>query len=80
MEEYRGHTLGVDGYSWLHKGAISCAWDLAYHVPTTRYSAHLFDFFDFFILTLHYCYRYIEYCLRRIKMLRHYGVVTLHGI
>lgn len=53
VEVFRGQTVGVDGYSWLHKGAISCSWDLAFNKPTTRH---------------------LEYCLKRIKMLRHYGV------
>lgn len=29
LKKYAGHTLGVDAYVWLHRGAISCAIELA---------------------------------------------------
>ena len=37
MEAFRGRTLGIDGYVWLHRGAYACAMDLALGRPTTRY-------------------------------------------
>lgn len=34
--KYKGKTLGVDAYSWLHKGIISCVFDLALGKPTRK--------------------------------------------
>lgn len=34
--EFEGKTLGIDGYSWLHRAAASCAEDLSKGIPTTR--------------------------------------------
>lgn len=36
LREYKGSTFGVDAYVWLHRGAWSCAWDLALGKPTTK--------------------------------------------
>ncbi|KAB8343048.1 hypothetical protein FH972_022642 [Carpinus fangiana] len=41
LKDFRGQTIGVDAYGWLHRGAVSCAADLALGKPTTRY----IDFF-----------------------------------
>lgn len=35
MQDYRGKTLGIDAYVWLHRGAYGCAQDLAMGRPTT---------------------------------------------
>ena len=40
VEKYRGRTLGVDAYVWLHRGTYACAADLALGKPTTRYVAY----------------------------------------
>lgn len=40
VEQYRGKTLGIDAYVWLHRGAYACASDLALGRPTTRYVAY----------------------------------------
>jgi exonuclease 1 len=37
VKQYAGKVVGVDGYVWLHKGAFSCAWDLALGNHTTKY-------------------------------------------
>lgn len=37
VEAYRGKTLGIDAYVWLHRGAYACATDLALGRPTTRF-------------------------------------------
>ncbi|KAI5776872.1 putative exonuclease [Geopyxis carbonaria] len=37
IREWAGQTVGIDTYGWLHKGAISCAVDLALNNPTTKY-------------------------------------------
>lgn len=37
VSKYRGKTLAVDTYGWLHRGLISCAQDLCQDVPTRSY-------------------------------------------
>jgi len=37
LKAYAGQTLGVDGFGWLHRGAIACASNLALDKPTTQY-------------------------------------------
>ena len=40
LEFFRGQTLAVDGYSWLHKGVYSCAEDVVEGRATGRYVAY----------------------------------------
>ncbi|KAK7757356.1 Rad2 nuclease [Diatrype stigma] len=37
LKKFSGETFGVDTYGWLHKGAISCAVELAQGKPTRKY-------------------------------------------
>ncbi|KAF7326015.1 Exodeoxyribonuclease 1 [Mycena kentingensis (nom. inval.)] len=37
LSEFAGHTLGVDGYAWLHRGVFTCATELATGRETTKY-------------------------------------------
>ncbi|GME71432.1 unnamed protein product [Ambrosiozyma monospora] len=37
LEAYRGKTLAVDTYAWLHKGVFSCSMQLALNQPTQAY-------------------------------------------
>ncbi|VBB81822.1 Putative exodeoxyribonuclease [Podospora comata] len=37
LKKYAGETFGVDGYGWLHRGAIACAIELAQGKPTRKY-------------------------------------------
>ncbi|KAL0097822.1 PIN domain-like protein [Phycomyces blakesleeanus] len=37
IREYGGVKVAIDGNVWLHKGAFSCAYDLATNRPTRRY-------------------------------------------
>lgn len=37
VRKYKGQTVAVDTYCWLHKGAFSCADKLAKGEPTNRY-------------------------------------------
>ncbi|KAK3321648.1 hypothetical protein B0H66DRAFT_177669 [Apodospora peruviana] len=37
IKKYAGETLGVDAYGWLHRGAVSCALELAQGKPTRKY-------------------------------------------
>lgn len=37
LEKYRGKTLAIDAYGWLHRGIISCAQELCTNKPTRRY-------------------------------------------
>ena len=59
VDQYKGRTLGIDAYVWLHKGAYGCVMDQALGKPTTKYAR---------------ANRYISYAMHRIRMLQHYGV------
>ncbi|KAI1762295.1 hypothetical protein GGR53DRAFT_502136 [Hypoxylon sp. FL1150] len=37
LKKYAGETFGVDAYVWLHRGAVSCAIELAQGKPTRKY-------------------------------------------
>ncbi|KAI1108033.1 hypothetical protein F5Y14DRAFT_141637 [Nemania sp. NC0429] len=37
LKKFSGETFGVDVYGWLHRGAISCAIELAQGKPTRKY-------------------------------------------
>ncbi|KAJ9093432.1 hypothetical protein QFC21_006463 [Naganishia friedmannii] len=37
ISEFKGQTLAVDAYVWLHKGAFGCAEDLVKGIPTTKF-------------------------------------------
>lgn len=37
LSDYRGKTLAVDTYGWLHRGLVSCAQELCQDVPTRKY-------------------------------------------
>lgn len=37
LERYRGKTLAIDTFGWLHRGLISCAQELCLDQPTRRY-------------------------------------------
>ena len=37
LRQFSGQTLGVDAYGWLHRGAISCAIELAQQKPTRKH-------------------------------------------
>jgi exonuclease-1 len=43
VSEFKGQKVGVDVYSWLHKGAIGCAADLCQKIPTCRYITYVMD-------------------------------------
>jgi exonuclease-1 len=36
LKKYAGETFGVDGYGWLHRGAVACAIELAQGKPTRK--------------------------------------------
>lgn len=37
VKEFRDQSLAIDGFAWLHRGAFSCALELATGQATTRY-------------------------------------------
>ena len=39
LKSYAGQTLGVDGFGWLHRGAVACSYQLGFDIPTTQYVA-----------------------------------------
>ncbi|KAL2163414.1 hypothetical protein VTH06DRAFT_5471 [Thermothelomyces fergusii] len=54
LRKYAGETLGVDGYGWLHRGAVACAIELAQGKPTRRYvdfAMHRVRMFKYFGVT-----------------------------
>ncbi|PWN23210.1 hypothetical protein BCV69DRAFT_297157 [Microstroma glucosiphilum] len=38
VSQYKGQTLGIDGYVWLHRGAYGCAEKLVLGEATTQYT------------------------------------------
>ncbi|XP_034070913.1 exonuclease 1 [Gymnodraco acuticeps] len=46
MNKYKGQTVAVDTYCWLHKGAFSCAEKLAKGEPTDQYVWYCMKFVD----------------------------------
>uniref|UniRef100_A0A673KFU4 Exonuclease 1 n=1 Tax=Sinocyclocheilus rhinocerous TaxID=307959 RepID=A0A673KFU4_9TELE len=46
VKKYRGQTVAVDTYCWLHKGAFSCAEKLAKGEPTDQYVSYCMKFVD----------------------------------
>ncbi|KAL1958496.1 hypothetical protein VTO42DRAFT_4360 [Malbranchea cinnamomea] len=37
LKKFKGQTLGVDAYGWLHRGTVACAIDLALGQDTKKY-------------------------------------------
>ncbi|MCJ1392962.1 Rad2 nuclease [Xylographa bjoerkii] len=37
LKKFKGLTIGVDAYGWLHRGTVACAIDLALEKPTTKF-------------------------------------------
>ncbi|XP_037543965.1 exonuclease 1 [Nematolebias whitei] len=46
VKKYKGQTVAVDTYCWLHKGAFSCAEKLAKGEPTDQYVQYCMKFVD----------------------------------
>ncbi|XP_066553052.1 exonuclease 1 isoform X2 [Amia ocellicauda] len=46
VKKYKGQTVAVDTYCWLHKGAFSCAEKLAKGEPTDQYVTYCMKFVD----------------------------------
>ncbi|KAM9323845.1 exonuclease 1 [Gastrophryne carolinensis] len=44
VKQYKGQTVAVDTYCWLHKGAFACADKLAKGEPTDQYVAYCMKF------------------------------------
>ena len=61
--KYAGKRAAVDAYSWLHKGAYSCALELGtnnrWWIRQRRDAP------------------YVRYCIHRAQMLRHYGITPV---
>ncbi|TRY90760.1 hypothetical protein DNTS_028638 [Danionella cerebrum] len=49
VKKYRGQSVAVDTYCWLHKGAFSCAEKLAKGEPTDQYVSFCMKFVDMLI-------------------------------
>ncbi|MCJ1471666.1 Rad2 nuclease [Lambiella insularis] len=37
LKKFKGLTIGVDAYGWLHRGTVACAIDLALDKPNTKF-------------------------------------------
>ena len=68
LSDFRGQTVAVDAYVWLHKGVYSCATELPTGKPTHRYVS-FFSFQLGFILL-----RYVDYVMHRVRLLRHFAI------
>ncbi|KAL2015807.1 hypothetical protein VTK56DRAFT_4723 [Thermocarpiscus australiensis] len=54
LKKYAGETFGVDGYGWLHRGAVACAIELAQGKQTRKYvdfAMHRVRMFKYFGVT-----------------------------
>jgi hypothetical protein len=36
LKNFTGHTIGIDTYGWLHRGAVGCAIDLTLDKQTSK--------------------------------------------
>ena len=70
LRKFKGQTLGIDAYGWLHRGTVSCAIDLALDKPVTQVRLPPFCRQDN-SLTSH---RYVDFAMHRVSMLIHFGV------
>ncbi|CAD1811860.1 unnamed protein product [Candida parapsilosis] len=43
LERYRGKTLAIDTYGWLHRALVSCAEDLCLGRPTRKYITYIIN-------------------------------------
>ncbi|CAM6091433.1 unnamed protein product [Calypogeia fissa] len=55
VSKYSGQRVGIDAYSWLHKGAYGCSWQQLREVDTKQGGEKLPP--------------YVMYCMHRIRML-----------
>ncbi|KAE8250947.1 hypothetical protein A4X13_0g4231 [Tilletia indica] len=54
VKEYKGKTIGIDAYVWLHRGAYACAQELVLGQPTDkfiRYAMHKINMLKHFGIT-----------------------------
>ena len=63
VSKYAGKRAAVDAYSWLHKGAYSCALELG---TGDRWWARAKRDAP-----------YVRYCVHRAQMLRHFGITPV---
>ncbi|KAG2519302.1 hypothetical protein BBO99_00006390 [Phytophthora kernoviae] len=43
LDEYRGHTLAIDGYCWLHRAIYSCSQEICLGQETDKYITYFMD-------------------------------------
>ncbi|RLN54745.1 hypothetical protein BBJ29_009243 [Phytophthora kernoviae] len=43
LDEYRGHTLAIDGYCWLHRAIYSCSQEICLGQETDKYVTYFMD-------------------------------------
>ncbi|XP_038972346.1 exonuclease 1-like isoform X1 [Phoenix dactylifera] len=54
IKKYSGKRVGIDAYSWLHKGAYSCSMELCLNSRTVAAKRHLKYFMHHINLLRHY--------------------------
>eukprot|EP01038_Epipyxis_sp_PR26KG_P006878 gene6878-9423_t len=49
ISNYSGKRVGVDAYSWLHKGVYGCCFELCNNIPTRGYITYCLNLIDLLI-------------------------------
>ena len=88
ISQYKGLCVAVDTYCWLHRGAFSCAFELA--TGRSVYIGHSLLLFFFIlkcsIFSKTVCIfwslgvptqRYVNYVVKRIKLLQHHNILPI---
>lgn len=71
LKKFKGQTIGVDAYGWLHRGTVACAIDLALGKHTTKLVSPKFS--SLCQQADKNC-RYVDFAMNRVRMLLYFGV------
>lgn len=76
LSDFKGQTLAVDGYVWLHKGTYSCATELATGKATSKLVLYAFSsaYACLWVILILLYGRYVEYAMKNVRLLRFYGI------
>jgi exonuclease 1 len=79
LSSYEGKTVAIDAYVWLHRGAYGCAAELVQGIPTTKYILQQEPswFCASAADSLIQPDRYIDYCMRKVALLRQNHITPL---
>ena len=91
IKHFAGKRAAIDGYGWLYKGAYSCAKELCEDSPTDKCAPNSSALRRRATVS-HAClpqgrtdprsealcvYRYVKFCMSRIRLLLHHGVIPI---